>query len=68
MGQGTALAHDLIPDVPTRVASRLHVSVPWAEVAAGVLAFSIVALLAANSGGYWPIAWSWTAFLLSLRK
>lgn len=65
MQQGRAVVRDATPDAATGAASRMRVSVPWAEVAAGILAFSLVALLAANGGGYWPTAWSWTAFLLS---
>ena len=66
MEQGKyAAARTSGPGAPTGVASRVRASVPWAEVAAGVVAFSLVTLLAANGGGYWPLAWSWTAFLLS---
>lgn len=49
----------------TPVTSSMRHAGPWADVAAGGLAFSLVALLAANEGGYWPVAWSWTAFLLA---
>jgi len=64
MGQG-GQTRDATPDAATGVVSRVYASVPWAEIAAVVLAFSLVTVLAANGGGYWPLAWSWTAFLLS---
>ncbi len=65
MERGRAAAGDATPGAVTSAASRVRVAVPWSEVAAGVFAFSLVAILAANGGGYWPTAWSWTAFLLS---
>ena len=47
----------------TKAAGRI--AVRWERLAAGCLSFSLVALLTANEGGYWPVAWSWTAFSLA---
>jgi hypothetical protein len=33
---------------------------------AWLLAFSVVLVLGADSGGYWPTSWGWTALVLSL--
>jgi O-antigen ligase len=49
----------------TSAALRVRAALPWPDVAAGTFAFSLVALLAANEGGYWPTAWSSTAFFLA---
>ena len=48
-----------------RTASRALQALPWADVAAGGLAFAVVVMLATNSGGYWPNASSWTGLLLA---
>jgi hypothetical protein len=43
----------------------LRVAISGVDLAAGGLSFVVVVLLGANGGGYWPVSWAWTAFLLA---